>query len=143
MIGGATVALVLGWMGQNERWLWTSIGASVLAAVLLALAYYRSRLEAAAALRRRRARRPERRSESAVALPGLSSGTATRPATPAQSRVGPRPQGGPGDVEVIAIPSRRRYHRPECRYARARGARRVPRSIAKKRAYGACTICKP
>lgn len=35
--------LVFGWLGANESLIWTSIVASVTAAVLLALAYARSR----------------------------------------------------------------------------------------------------
>lgn len=43
LIVASAVALVLGWVGSNETLVWTSVIASVGAAVCLALAYYRSR----------------------------------------------------------------------------------------------------
>lgn len=49
LIGGSAVALVLGWLNANEAFIWTSIGATVGAAVLLVIAFLRSRREAPAA----------------------------------------------------------------------------------------------
>ena len=49
LIGGSAVALVLGWLNANEAYIWTSIGATVGAAVLLVIAFLRSRKEAPAA----------------------------------------------------------------------------------------------
>ena len=49
LIGGSAVALVLGWLNANETYIWTSIGATVGAAVLLVIAFLRSRKEAPAA----------------------------------------------------------------------------------------------
>ncbi|MDQ4143893.1 MAG: hypothetical protein M3198_09165 [Actinomycetota bacterium] len=43
LIAGSAVALVMGWMNANESYIWTSIGATVGAAVLLAVAFFRSR----------------------------------------------------------------------------------------------------
>ena len=50
LVGGAVVlivasaiALVFGWIDSNESLIWLSVGASVAAAVFLALAYHRSR----------------------------------------------------------------------------------------------------
>lgn len=42
----SAIALVAGWIGSNESLIWISVGASVGAAVCLALAYYRSRTAA-------------------------------------------------------------------------------------------------
>ena len=49
LIGGSAVALVLGWLNANETYIWTSIGATAAAAVLLVVAFLRSRKEAPAA----------------------------------------------------------------------------------------------
>ncbi len=42
LIVGSAVALGFGWVSANESLIWASISATVIAAVLLALAYYRS-----------------------------------------------------------------------------------------------------
>jgi hypothetical protein len=39
----STVALVLGWLTENAPLVWTSIASSVCSAIMLALAYSRSR----------------------------------------------------------------------------------------------------
>ncbi|HYN36778.1 MAG TPA: hypothetical protein VEV82_07335 [Actinomycetota bacterium] len=49
LIGGSAVALVLGWLNANEGFVWTSIAATLGAAVLLVIAFLRSRQEAPAA----------------------------------------------------------------------------------------------
>ncbi|HET7482380.1 MAG TPA: hypothetical protein VFK89_05905 [Actinomycetota bacterium] len=48
---------------------------------------------------------------------------------------------GPG--EVVAIPDRKRYHKPGCRYASAPGAEVMSVEAAKRRGYDACGVCKP
>ena len=45
LIAAAAVTLVLGWGNADETFIWGSIGSSVAAAELLALAYSRSRSE--------------------------------------------------------------------------------------------------
>ena len=45
LIGGSAVTLVLGWLNANETYIWTSIAATVGAAVLLVIAFLRSRKE--------------------------------------------------------------------------------------------------
>ena len=45
--------------------------------------------------------------------------------------------------EVIAIPDRKRYHKPDCRYAAAAGAEAMTADAAKRRGYDACDVCKP
>ena len=55
LIAAPRSLLVFGWVAANESLIWTSIVASVGAAVTLALAFFRSRQEVAAARRPRRA----------------------------------------------------------------------------------------
>lgn len=43
LILASAVSLVMGWVGANENLIWFSILASVVSAVCLALAYFRSR----------------------------------------------------------------------------------------------------
>ena len=45
LIALAAITLVIGWIGADPPLIWVSIAASVVAAVLLALGYYRSRSE--------------------------------------------------------------------------------------------------
>jgi hypothetical protein len=45
--------------------------------------------------------------------------------------------------EVIAIPDRKRYHKPDCRYAAAAGAEAMSVDAATRRGYDACDVCKP
>lgn len=128
MIAGAAVALVFGWLGADPTLMWVSIGASVAAAVMLALGFNRSRVEVAAATRALN-RRPERRPE--VAGDGA-----------------PPPEAEPEDDEeeedlVVALPDRRRFHKPECRYAKVPGGVEMTASTARSRGYNACGICKP
>ena len=111
LIAGATIALVLGWVSASSSLIWTSIIASVGAAVMLALGYYRSRAEAPPAP----ARRPRR-------------GPATAPSSTG---------------EVVAIAERKRFHRPDCRYAKVKGAEPMTREAAVRRGYDACGVCKP
>lgn len=123
MIAGAAVALVFGWLGADPTLMWVSIGASVAAAVMLALGYNRSRVEVAAATRAFNASRadPVDRSESS---------------DPVEDDEG-------GQEEVVALPDRRRFHRPECRYAKVKGGERMTAATARRRGYDACGICKP
>ncbi|MEA2447167.1 MAG: hypothetical protein QOK47_804 [Actinomycetota bacterium] len=45
LIAGSAVALVFGWISAEATLIWTSIGASVAAGILLALGYSRSKQE--------------------------------------------------------------------------------------------------
>jgi hypothetical protein len=45
LIAGSAVALVFGWISAEATLIWTSIGASVTAGILLALGYSRSKQE--------------------------------------------------------------------------------------------------
>lgn len=104
LIAAAAITLVIGWIGADASLIWVSIGASAVAAILLALGYYRSKEDIAAQ---------------------------SRPAL--QAKKG----------EVVAVPGRQRYHRPDCRYAKVKEAEAMSASAAKRRGYDACAICKP
>jgi hypothetical protein len=128
----AAVSLAMGWVGANESLIWTSIAASVAAAVMLSLGYYRSKAEAA----RRPAPRPEP--------------TPERPRQEPQPRPAPHATqpvpvvGGEDDADrVVAYADRSRFHRPDCRYASMPGGERIARSTAERRGYDPCGVCKP
>lgn len=104
LIALAAISLVIGWIGADPKVIWVSIGSSVLAAILLALGYNRSRSEVAA-----------------QAAPGIEL----------------------SEGDVIAVPDRKRYHRPDCRYAKVKGAEAMTPAAARQRGYDACSICKP
>jgi len=143
LITASAIALLFGWIAADERLIWTSIVASAAAAVALAVAYQRSRAEVDAARRTAPAGRAIA-SGATGPLTGIATQASTRPQTPSQTRATSKPQGSPlNDTEVVAIPRRRKFHRPDCRYAKAAGGERMPRSAARRRDYDACGICKP
>lgn len=127
LIAGSAIALVFGWVSANESLIWTSIVASVGAAVTLALAFFRSRQEATAGARR--------------------SAAEGRAAAPAES--GAAPIGAPAateegaDAEVVGVRDSKRFHRPECRYAGSKGAEKMTKGAAQKAGFRACGVCKP
>ena len=127
----AAVSLGMGWIGANESLIWTSIVASVGAAVMLSLGYYRSKAEAS--------RRPAPRPEPAPERP--------RPAAAAQPQeTQPVPVVGADDDDadrVVAYADRSRFHRPDCRYASVPGGERISRETARRRGYDPCGVCKP
>ena len=123
LIAASAIALVFGWASANESLIWTSIVASFGAAVALALAFLRSRVETSALARRTAAQ--------------------NTPATPAPSPSAQAPAEGGSDASVVAVPSSSRYHRPECRYASAKGAEPMTLAAARKEGYTPCGICKP
>lgn len=121
----AAGTLGAGWVNANGALIWCSIAASAATAITLAVAYSRSKVEAAAATRR--TARSGRASTGARAPGARSSGG---------------PAGGPQDADVVAIPTSRKYHRPDCRYAKVKGAVKMQRSAAKRR-FDPCGICRP
>lgn len=128
----AAVALTMGWIGANESLIWTSIVASVAAAIMLSLGYYRSKAEVG------------RRSAPAPEPP-----TDRRPAQTPRGVVSQETQPVPlvaadDDAErVVAYADRSRFHRPDCRYASAPGGERLTRDTATRRGYDPCGVCKP
>lgn len=119
LIAGSAIALVFGWVSANESLIWTSIIASFGAAVALSLAFFRSRVEAASLARRTRA--------DPQAVP-------ERPPTATTEE---------SEATVVVAPSTKRYHRPECRYASAKGAQTMTKAAARRGGFRPCGICKP
>jgi hypothetical protein len=130
----AATALVLGWTSADGSLIWTSIGASVTAAVLLALGYYRSKAELDTA--------PPPHPRPPTPEPPEEPEPRGPSAPPAPSTVRP-PESGSEGREVIADPDRKRYHRPECRFARASRAQPMSLDAARARRYDPCGVCKP
>lgn len=128
----AALTLGFGWLGANGTLVWVSIGCSIATALLLAIAYTRSKYEAALAARRARG------STRPVAEPSGYASPSVQRRQPARRKRTPQ-----ASDDVVAVPARRRYHRPECRYAQVRGAVRVSRSTARRRRYEPCGICRP
>ncbi len=104
LIAASAITLVIGWIGADPPLIWISIAASVAAAVLLALGYYRSKEDIAAQA---------------------------------------RPRVAAKEGEVVAVASRQRYHKPDCKYARVKEAEAMTPTAARRRGYDPCTICKP
>jgi hypothetical protein len=139
----AATALVLGWTSADGSLIWTSIGASVTAAVLLALGYYRSRAELDTAPPTHPGppaaeppEEPEPQEPPEASEPQEPSAPATRPSVPSTD-------GGIEGRNVVADPDRKRYHRPECRFARASRAQPMSLDAARARRYDPCGVCKP
>lgn len=126
-IVGAAIALVIGWIGEDESLIWASIVASVAAGVMLALAYARSRADAA--------RRPPPARPAAAPPPRQRAEPAPTQETAAV--------GSADDDRVIAYPDRSRFHRPDCRYASIPGGEKIARDAAVRRGYDPCGVCKP
>lgn len=119
LIVASAIALVFGWASANESLIWTSIVASVLAAVALALAFLRSRVEAVAVQRRASTRQME---------------------TVAEERKIAEQEAA---QEVVGIVDTKRFHRPNCRYASSKSASSMTKADARKAGMRPCGICKP
>ena len=179
LIVASAGTLAFGWFDQNEQLIWVSIALSVGAAVCLALAYHRSKREAAepagaagAAPSPDDADAPESgadspgdddnepRTNAATATassteefspldaageagPAAAAGAPTANAAPTKGRDVSKPAPKPQTDEVVAVPERKKYHRPDCRYAKAAETERMTKAQARRRSYSACGICKP
>ena len=53
------------------------------------------------------------------------------------------PQVAAREGDVVAVPDRKRYHRPDCRYAKVKGAEAMTPQAARQRGFDPCAICKP
>jgi hypothetical protein len=120
LIATSAVALAVGWANADESLIFTSIAASSAAAVLLALAYFRSRSEPA---------------------PAGSYGSGDVDSGPATAPMAAVTEDGAG--EVVAVPDRKKYHRADCRYAGAKSAATMTVGEARREGYSACGVCKP
>jgi len=133
----ASVTLGFGWLGANSGLVWVSILSSAATAIALTVAYSKSKQMADSARRARAPRRAARARGAGAAAGGFATQAMARPNTRSRDRV------SPNDGEVVAVPDRRKFHRPDCRYARVRGATKMARSTARRRNFDACGICKP
>lgn len=87
---------------------------------------------------------PARADKGADAARGAGSGVTSAGASPAGRRAASKPaRKAPSSAEVVAFAERKKYHRPECRYAKAAGGERITKAQARRRSYSACGICKP
>jgi hypothetical protein len=127
LILGSAITLVVGWTSADESLIWTSIAASVGAAIMLSIGYARSRTEAT-----RLAPAPP---PAQAPAPPQGSGR-TQPIPLAHDEEG-------GQDEVVAYADRSRFHRPDCRYASIPGGERISRDTAQRRGYDPCGVCKP
>jgi hypothetical protein len=137
LITVASIALGFGWLGANSGLVWLSIFCSAATAIALSVAYSKSRQMADNARRARTPRRAARARGAGAAAGGFATQAMARPNTRSRDRV------SPNDGEVVAVPDRRKFHRPDCRYARVKGATRMAKSTARRRNFDACGICKP
>jgi hypothetical protein len=137
LITVASITLGFGWLGANSALVWLSILCSASTAIALSVAYSKSRQMADNARRARTPRRAARARGAGVAAGGFATQAMARPNTRSRDRV------SPNDGEVVAVPERRKFHRPDCRYARVKGATRMAKSTARRRNFDACGICKP
>jgi hypothetical protein len=165
LIAGSAVALGIGWITASETLIWTSMAASVGTAILLAIAYARSRGEV-----RRATRAVERSEEEPVAsrhaekeepvpvmaadvvaptsaalqetraIPAKDSVTkpASKNSRPATKKAAPAKS---KQTKVVAVPERKKFHKPTCRYAKQ--GEHVSRADAVKRGFSPCGTCKP
>lgn len=131
----ASVTLGFGWVGANSTLVWVSILCSASTAVALAAAYSKSKQMADSARRSRAPRRATRARGAGAG--GFATQAMARPDRRSRDRM------SPNDGEVVAVPDRRKFHRPDCRYARVRGATKMTKSSARRRNFDACGICKP
>jgi hypothetical protein len=130
----AATALVLGWSSADGSLIWTSIGASVAAAVLLALGYYRSKTELDPV--------PPPQPDPPAPEPPPEP-EPQEPSTPAPETAVSSIEDEMEGREVIADPDRKRYHRPECRFARIARAQPMSLDAARARRYDPCGVCTP
>ena len=144
LIAGSGVALVLGWLNANEGFIWTSIAATAGAAVLLALAYFRSSRVPAAAT-------------AAPEVATHSEPTQVVAPVPEEAPAEPEPESEQPEVvsegaattvvptteEVVAIPRTKKFHRTDCRFAGAQGGERMTKAKAESAGYSPCGTCKP
>ena len=129
--------LAVGLLLSSTMWLIISLGASVLAALLLY--YNRNRIATA-----RPGSRP-RQSPSAVAETDVDAGTdatavmsAAPPAAP-----GTVPHHLPADRDVWVVDGRPRYHREGCEIIRDLPVESIPHGQANEDGFIPCSLCEP
>jgi hypothetical protein len=157
LIIASAFALFFGWISADPSLMWVSIGASGLSAILLALGYGRSRAEidraVAVAMRKAGLSADDMERAAEEPAPTPSPRKPARPTPLASVSLAAERQGATAAMptiedddsgrQVVAIPARKRYHRPECRFSTAKGAQTVSLVAAQRRGYDACGVCKP
>lgn len=141
LLAGAMAALFFGFANGEDSLVWAALIASAAAAVLLVVAYFASRREMTAARKR----------EAVTEMVG-DTGTATAasadPATGTEEASDAREETSeaaaePSEGTVVAVVSRKKFHRPDCRYASSEGAESMTHAEARRRGFSPCGICKP
>ena len=142
LLAGAMAALFFGFANGEDSLVWTALIASAAAAVLLVVAYFVSRREMTAARKR----------EAVAEMVGD-----TGDATETRERHGPATDEDADDAAddtseetadasedtVVAVVARKKFHRPDCRYASSEGAESMTQAEARRRGFSPCGICKP
>ncbi len=143
LIAGSAIALAIGWTSADESLIWTSIVASIAAAVMLSLGYYRSKAEAT----RRPAPQPQAPQPQAPQPQARPVAPPTLPPTSPEPQRATQPVpvvGSDDDADrVVAYADRSRFHRARCRYASIPGGEKISREAAVRRGYDPCSVCKP
>ncbi len=166
----AFVTLIVGVFRTGLELIWTSIAASILAAIFLALGVVQGnkrrvatvgapgpmpswsdqpamRTPAATAVMERAPAReePEEELPTLVAVPEPEAfapePAATRPA--ARKPATKKPAAAAGASSVVVIPDRDKYHKDTCRYAKNPAAMSMTKVAAKRQGYKPCATCKP
>ncbi|MCW2606094.1 MAG: hypothetical protein JWO60_787, partial [Frankiales bacterium] len=76
--------------------------------------------------------------------PGPAKAAATTPAKAAAAASTPAAASAIKKGNVVVIPDRGRFHKPDCRYVRdADDALELTKAQATKQGYDACGVCKP
>ena len=155
LIAGSAVALVLGWLNASESYMYVSIGATAAAFAALVVAYFRSSKVPAAATQtpvgsEDQPQETDAASTTAVVAEDKSDPNATQVIPPAPPGAPPATKGATtddgtlsGDAEVVGVPSTKKFHRPECRFAGAKDTEKMTRADANDKGFAPCGTCKP
>ncbi|MDQ3956010.1 MAG: hypothetical protein M3285_10745 [Actinomycetota bacterium] len=155
LIAGSAVALVMGWLNANEGYMYVSIGATAAAFAALVVAYFRSSKVPAAATQTPvgsddQPEEADAASTTAVVAEDQSDPNATKvippaPPGPQTELKGDSTDEGTlaGDAEVVGVPSTKKFHRPECRFAGAKDTEKMTRADADEKGFAPCGTCKP
>jgi hypothetical protein len=89
-----------------------------------------------------RTERTERRARSRSVATEVLEERAPRakPARPPRPQQ-PRARAAAGTRRVVVLPGRKRYHAPDCRFARGKGAEEISESTARRRHFQPCSVC--
>lgn len=168
----AFVTLIVGVFQQGLSLIWTSIAASVLAAIFLALGVVQTNKRrispatgtvadsttvspwsdgtATAVLEREPAPAAEgaiveEKRPSLTAVPGPSDEEMFAPTSaeaPGEPKTRTRKAAATA-ATVVVVPDRDKYHKDTCRYAQNAAAMTMTKTAARRQGYQACGVCKP